>query len=246
VNTACDYANLSKQSAYALRARDPVFAAGWNAAAELARESLAEAVFERAIDGTTETIRKDGKVIAERHRFDNRLAMAVLARLDRRCDRSDAARTGHGRAKAEWDRFLDVVGAGDDEAARAILMPPSPAEIRLLSQASQVRAEREARPRVWWDATLDEWRTDYAHPNGNEDDWTQFNGRPCTPEESELLDAAIAAAPDEVDEEAEADLDARTAYFEHLRVFIANPNDDAEDDDEAPGDDDEGHSPSVS
>lgn len=29
VSTACDYARLTRQSAYALRARDPVFAAGW-------------------------------------------------------------------------------------------------------------------------------------------------------------------------------------------------------------------------
>lgn len=43
VTLACEYAQLSKQSAYALRARDPVFAASWDAACELARAGLADA-----------------------------------------------------------------------------------------------------------------------------------------------------------------------------------------------------------
>ncbi|WP_294174638.1 hypothetical protein [uncultured Sphingomonas sp.] len=90
VSHACECVDLSKQSAYALRARDPVFAAGWNAAAELARDALADSVLERALAGSTETITRNGEVVAERHRHDGRLAMAVLARLDRRCDRSAA------------------------------------------------------------------------------------------------------------------------------------------------------------
>ena len=37
VSRACEYAQLTPQSAYKLRARDPLFAASWNAACELAR-----------------------------------------------------------------------------------------------------------------------------------------------------------------------------------------------------------------
>ena len=56
VSRACEYAQLTKQSAYALRARDPLFAASWDAACELARAPLADALYERALDGVTETI----------------------------------------------------------------------------------------------------------------------------------------------------------------------------------------------
>jgi hypothetical protein len=92
VSLACEYCGLSKQSAYALRARDPVFATSWDAACEIARAPLADALYEKAIDGVTDTITRDGEVVATRHRFDSRLSIAVLHRLDKRCDR--AAETG--------------------------------------------------------------------------------------------------------------------------------------------------------
>lgn len=94
VSTACEYTQLSRQSAYALRARDPLFAAGWDAASELARAPLADALYEKALDGVTDTITKDGQVVAVRHRFDSRLSTAVLpgwiaaATAPRRKDRS--------------------------------------------------------------------------------------------------------------------------------------------------------------
>lgn len=61
VSRACNYAQLSPQSAYALRHRDVLFAAGWDAACALAREPLADALYEQAVDGVTETIRRDGR-----------------------------------------------------------------------------------------------------------------------------------------------------------------------------------------
>lgn len=64
VNHACDCVGLSKQSAYALRSRDPVFAAGWNAVAELARDALADQLLERAVQGFTEIVTRNGEVVA--------------------------------------------------------------------------------------------------------------------------------------------------------------------------------------
>jgi hypothetical protein len=61
IAVACEYTQRSRQSAYALRARDPVFAHGWEAAIEKARAHLADTLYERAIDGVTETIKRDGK-----------------------------------------------------------------------------------------------------------------------------------------------------------------------------------------
>ena len=89
VTDACREVQRSSQAAYALRNRDPLFAAGWDAALSMARARLADELFHRSIHGTVDQIWKDGEIVAERHRHDNRLSIAVLNRLDARCDRAE-------------------------------------------------------------------------------------------------------------------------------------------------------------
>ena len=48
VSLALAYTGLSKQSAHALRNRDPLFAAGWDAAALMARNPLADDISRKA------------------------------------------------------------------------------------------------------------------------------------------------------------------------------------------------------
>ena len=127
VSTACEYTRLTRQSAYALRARDAAFAASWDAACEIARQPLADALYEKALDGVTETIVKDGEVVAERHRFDSRLSIAVLNRLDKRCERAEERGSKHLALVARWNEWLALVGKGEEQAAAAML-DPAPAE----------------------------------------------------------------------------------------------------------------------
>src|SRR5437899_603579 len=47
---AAQYAGMSKQSAYNLRNRDAVFAAGWDAASHLARQPMADEFAEQSMD----------------------------------------------------------------------------------------------------------------------------------------------------------------------------------------------------
>src|SRR6187402_1009361 len=77
-------AGMSKQSAYNLRnrTRGRAFHNAWNAAEHLARRRVAGDLMSRALHGCVEIIVRDGQVWGERHRFDNRLTMAVLTRLD--------------------------------------------------------------------------------------------------------------------------------------------------------------------
>ena len=84
VSHACQCIGLSKQSVYSLRARDPLFATGWDAACQLSRMPLADTLYEQAADGLTDTITRDDGRIVTRHRIDTRLSIAVLNRLDRR------------------------------------------------------------------------------------------------------------------------------------------------------------------
>lgn len=103
---------LTTQSAYALRrtARGAAFALGWRAAELLAREGIADELLERAIRGQTERItRADGSEVT-RLRYDNRLAMSLLTRLDRRVEDATDGDTAAARTVAgEFDAYLDLI-----------------------------------------------------------------------------------------------------------------------------------------
>jgi hypothetical protein len=121
VESACRIVGLSVASAYALRRRPAgvVFALGWRAACLMARDRLVDVLMSRAIEGQVDTYtRADGETVT-RHRFDNRLAAAMLARLDRLAERDggsaapddDAARL----VAQDWTRFSGLLR--DDASA---------------------------------------------------------------------------------------------------------------------------------
>jgi hypothetical protein len=123
---ACRATGISRDTAYNLRngAQGRAFALGWSAAILISRGRLADELQSRALNGVVDKIYRNGELWGERHRHDNRLAMAVLTRLDRQ-----AAGLGEGAVTArviaqEWDQYLDIVreggdGAGEFLAARA-------------------------------------------------------------------------------------------------------------------------------
>lgn len=107
---ACRAVGLSAESAYRLRRRDTVFARAWNAAVLLGRDNSVEVLSERAVDGVEEEIWYRGEMIGTRRRYDSRLLLAHLARLDRLVDEADAK-------AQEWagnfDAVLGSIAAGD-------------------------------------------------------------------------------------------------------------------------------------
>ncbi|MFS0772144.1 hypothetical protein [Sphingomonas sp. 1P08PE] len=118
VEAAAALVGLSPQSAYGFRQRahGAAFALGWRAALLLQRDKLVDTLTSRAFDGQVDTFtRADGTEVT-RHRHDNRLALALLSRLDRIAERDDAT-DHHGEAQAqrivagEWQRYLDMVAA---------------------------------------------------------------------------------------------------------------------------------------
>lgn len=113
VEAACRIVAMTHQSAYALRRRaaGAAFALGWQAAQLLARQKLADALLVRAIHGQRETLtRANGDVIV-RHRFDNRLATAMLTRLDRLAEAGAQPGVDQGAAivAQEFEAYLDAV-----------------------------------------------------------------------------------------------------------------------------------------
>lgn len=121
VDAACRCVGLSAASAYAFRrsAKGAAFALGWRAASLVAREALAETLLVRALEGQVDTyIRADGSEVT-RHRHDNRLAMSLLARLDRQVEAAPDADVKAARLVAqEFDAYLNLV-ARDEGPARA-------------------------------------------------------------------------------------------------------------------------------
>ena len=122
VADACRAIGISRTAAYAHRgrARSRAFKIAWDAALLIARGPLADDVLSRARHGVIDRVYRNGELVAERHRYDNRLSMAVLTRLDRLAE-------GHGenapviRAVAdEFDQFVGNLGGGNC-AAEAFL-----------------------------------------------------------------------------------------------------------------------------
>ncbi len=135
VADACRAVGMSVASAYALKNRRSGRAFGkmWDSIMiHRARGRLADNNLSRAMNGCVEQIVKDGAVVAERRRFDNRLSMAMLTRLDRLAESKTGEEAELLRALSEdFEDYLDVVEAGGDEdafvEARRPEPPPAPA-----------------------------------------------------------------------------------------------------------------------
>ncbi|WP_380785054.1 hypothetical protein [Sphingomonas sp. R86521] len=120
VDAAARRVGLSAASAYAFRrtAKGATFALGWRAACLVAREAITETLLVRALDGTVDTIVR-GETVITRHKYDSRLALSLLARLDRQAETAADSDSKAARLVAqEFDAYLDLVGC-DAGPARA-------------------------------------------------------------------------------------------------------------------------------
>jgi hypothetical protein len=107
VRAACRTVGLSAETAYRQRRRDPVFARAWAAAMALARKAAEQVLADRAIDGVEEEVWFHGEIHGTRTRYDGRLLLAHLARLDKAAD--EAAE----RDAERFDELLAVI-AGEN------------------------------------------------------------------------------------------------------------------------------------
>jgi hypothetical protein len=129
VTDACRTTGMSRRSAYTLRnsARGRAFRLGWDAALLLSAPSVADDVASRSRYGVVDRVYRNGELVAERHRYDNRLTMSVLTRLDKqlaemRADQAAAARI----AADEWEQYTALVAAGEGTDAFLAARAPQP------------------------------------------------------------------------------------------------------------------------
>ena len=132
VQASAYYVQLSRQSAYDLRRRDPDFARGWQAALVLARDVAEDALQERAIDGIEEPVYYHGEVVGMRRRYDSRLLLAHLARLDKIAEQVPAR-----RAAARFEELMEAIRTGADSAP--LIAVPTDDELAAAAAQAEVR-----------------------------------------------------------------------------------------------------------
>lgn len=131
VRRASAHVGVSYRTAYRERRASPAFRRAWDAALLAARALSEDVLACRALDGVEEKVFYHGQEVATRVRYDSRLLLAHLARLDKL---TEDART---RAFADdYEGAMDRFAAGIDDPAPVCddcgealpLVPCSPAE----------------------------------------------------------------------------------------------------------------------
>jgi len=131
---------------FANRRAGRAFAIGWDAASYRSRRPYADHLHERALKGQTEVLRgEDGALIGTKHRHDNRLAMAMLTRADKK---AEAYREGERLTVAiaeEFEELLDIIEAEGDAEAFIDSRTPAGEEYRPRERLPDADEEQMAR-----------------------------------------------------------------------------------------------------
>lgn len=125
VRLACRSACVSAQTAYRARRRSPGFALAWDAALVAARAHAEATLADRAINGVEEAVYYHGEEVARRRRYDSRLLLAHLARLDRLEERAEVA-----GALGQLDDMIEALEQGADmDSVIQSNLPAEPVEV---------------------------------------------------------------------------------------------------------------------
>lgn len=224
VRAACLRVGLSREAAYRLRRRDAAFARGWAAALVLAHQKIVDVLADRAIDGIEEEVWHRGELVGTRRKYDTRLLLALIARLDKMVEGGagvkDAARFDELLACIAGESVPEDLGSEDDilpldreEAAREAAARAEDA-VRYPDRAEGEEGTAEATdPEAHEDACMEAffrgrarglWRWDTWHDNAcGYVDWITGwdNGVPVPP---------MSPGPDGEAEEGEGNFDPRT------------------------------------
>jgi hypothetical protein len=229
VTLACRACGMSAKAAYALRHRDPLFAKLWEAALSMARSLLADELLARSLKGSAEQLLRDGAIVGERHHFDNKLAFAILRRLDRLAEVGTTFRTPTdaeipGPAPAvsgEWQNLLDAMSEDRRDDVERLITPPASKGNTEGNDPPVDPLEGDSfdHPRIWQSWDKGGWRTDFPPPPGfdgpEEGEWDDEGyWRGLTDDElAALVNAGIAETSTVTLEQDEAE---RAAFFAGL------------------------------
>lgn len=161
VRAACARVGMSREAAYRLRRRDGLFGRAWAAAQVHARAIVGEVLGTRAIEGIEEEIWYRGEVVGTRRRYDTRLLLAHIGRLDKLAEDEraleDAARFDELVACMAGEAVPEEMARDGDlpiERAACVLMK---AELASEGARNHRRREAYARGRAEGGALWDAW-----------------------------------------------------------------------------------------
>lgn len=177
VRAACASVGMSREAAYKMRRRDGVFGRSWDAALLLARDITAETIGDRAIDGIEEEVWYRGELVGTRRRYDARLLLARMARLDKLTE--EQAHFG------DAERFDELVAC---VAGVPIPEPLTPDEDDLPPSRDRFVAVAEAEARQRVDARWAERANE--HDELADEDYAAFTAEAEAEEERAGLEAA--------------------------------------------------------
>ena len=106
VRAAAQQVGVSRAHLYRMRRASAQFRQLWDAALVLARPQVEEVLADRALNGVQEVVYYHGEEVATRTRYDSRLLLAHLARLDRIAGSAGVSATV-ADFDAEVERLLD-------------------------------------------------------------------------------------------------------------------------------------------
>jgi hypothetical protein len=233
VTFACRACRMSAKSAYALRHRDPLFNRAWEAALDMARHRLADELLARSLKGSAEQLLRDGCIVGERHHYDNKLAFAILRRLDRQAELGATFRTPSSSdiplpapaVSGQWHNLLDALGEGRDGDAAALLSPAQHEQGNMQGNNPPVEGvegddldQPYVPKRVWQEYLTGAWRTSFPPPPGfdGEEKGSRESGNYARALSASELAAVTGGNPDDDDvtlSQEEAD---RDAFFASL------------------------------
>jgi hypothetical protein len=222
VTAACRAVGKHRDTIYEHLRTDALFAAACDASRHQARHRLADRLMEDSIAGSVDHFYRDGVLVGERRYTDNRLAYAMLRRLDKLAQEPGGAAPAPGRS---FDPKLALkalrTGAEEDLAAALATFDSDtsdnpPFEDDAIDDVSDLPFGTD---RVW-EEERGEWWTDFPPPEDFDGEerghWSdEHYARECSGDECDLLNAAREAelADLKADEESE-----RNSFFTCLRT----------------------------
>lgn len=212
----------SPRSAYDLRFRrdGAAFRLGWDAAILISRDVVCDTLMDRAVNGYEEITVKNDDGSVMRGKFDNRLGMNLLSRLDRI---AAAQATANGRdaqvhlVVQDWESFLELIERGGKGAEAALFFAARGDDAVELSfdeeeaiecELARISAVEEALPdlldeepevaakrlSVWFDEDEGGWKTDFPKPDNAADKFIEESGFFGDPDYARTLTEAEIAA----------------------------------------------------
>jgi hypothetical protein len=152
VRAASARVGMSREAAYRLRRREPLFARAWDAALVRAREACAEVLASRALNGIEEEVWYKGELVGTRRKFESRLLLAHMARLDKQAE-------GNPAATEDAERFDELLArvAGEEVPAEIAIddaLPPERGQaIEIAGEIAADAWEQEPDQRIDADVT---------------------------------------------------------------------------------------------